>query len=169
MAEKQVYQDPIIQKYIDTIKGVVGGLFKVYYIEDPIQIPVSNLPALIISSSETRIGSTSGPEDEHAMAFILTVVQDIRKDLQDDKTISASKRNLKGVIEGRDANYKLITKSILNVLRTNINLDVANNLRTSLTTIIRVDYGITVDKRQPEAWGIEAQIEFVAEFIQLRN
>jgi len=166
---KQVYQDPVIEKYIEAIKAVFGGYFKVYYIEDPIQIPVSNLPCVIISSSETRIGQNSNAEDEHAMAFILTVVEDIRKDLQDDKTISASKRNLKEVIEGRDTNYKLKTKSILNILRTNINLDVANNLRTSLTTIVRVDYGITVDKRQPEAWGIEAQVEFVAEFIQLRN
>jgi len=166
----EVYKDPVIQKYIDTIKNVVGeSFFKVIYMEDPIRIPASNLPCLIISSSETRVSQSTNAEDEHAMAFILTVVTDIRQDIQDDKTVAGSKRKLKDIIEGRDANYKLKDKSILNILRTNQNLDVANNLRTSLTTITRIDYGITVNKRQPEAWGIEAQIEFVAEFIQLRN
>lgn len=163
------YQDPVIQKYLDTIKGVLGDTIKTYYIEDPIRIPASNLPALIISSSETRVAKSTNAEDEHGMSFILTVITDIRQDIQDDKSVAGSKRKLKDIIEGRDSNYKLKTNSILHILRTNINLDVAKNLRTDLTTVTRVDYGITVGKRQPEAWGIEAQVEFVAEFIQLRN
>jgi hypothetical protein len=163
------YEDPVIKKYLDTIKGIIGDTIKTYYIEDPIRIPSSNLPALIISSSETRVAKSTNIEDEHGMSFILTVITDIRQDIQDDKSVAGSKRKLKDIIEGRDSNYKLKTNSILHILRTNINLDVAKNLRTDLTTVTRVDYGITVGKRQPEAWGIEAQVEFVAEFIQLRN
>ena len=169
MAQEKLYQDPVITKYIDAIKSVCGGFCKVYYIEDPIRVPATNLPCLIISSDETRIAQSTNAEDEHAMAFILTVVTDIRQDIQDDKMVSGSKRRLKDIVEGRDTNYKLKTNSLLHILRNNVNIDVANNLRTSLTTITRIDYGITVDKRQPDAWGIEAQIEFVAEFIQLRN
>lgn len=165
----QNYKDPVIRKYIETIKSIVGeSFFKVCYEEDPIRIPASNLPCLIISTNETRVTQITNAEDEHGMSFILTVITDIRQDIQDDKTIAGSKVKLKEIIEGRDENYKLGTKSILHILRNNVNLDVGNNLRTDLTSITRVDYGITVNKRQPEAWGIEAQVEFETHFIQLR-
>lgn len=169
-----LYQDPIILKYIDLIKGVFGNdFFKIFYQGDPIRIPISNLPAIIISKDETRVSNSgdggSNVEDAHQIALTLTVVTDIRDQINDDKAIAPGIAKLYDIMEGRDATtLKLKTKSILNVLRSNVDVDTALGLRTSLGTITRVDYGLTVGKREQEAWGIEAQLEFVAHFSQLR-
>ena len=162
------YKDPVIQKYIDLVKANTN-IFKKFYIGDPIRVPVSMLPACIISKNETRIGKLTNVEDEHGMALILTVITDIRADIRDDKELAPGTTSLYNIIEGReDDTFKLKTDSILNILRGNIVVDAAHNLRTDLGSITRVDYGMTVGKRAPDMWSIEAQIEFVANFLQLR-
>ncbi len=168
------YRDPIITKYIDLIKGIVGdSLFKKYYYGDPIRVPVSNLPALIIAKDETRASNIleggSNVEDAHLIALTITVITDMRSDIQDDKAIAPGIATLYDIIEGREsATLKLKTKSLLNILRNNIDVDTALGLRTDLGSITRVDYGLTVGKREAESWAVEAQIEFIAHFVQLR-
>lgn len=164
----QPYKDPIIKAYTDLIKANTN-IFKAFYIGDPIRVPISNLPALIISKNETRIGKLSNAEDEHGIAMILTVITDIRADIKDDKEFAPGINSLYNIIEGRESDtLKLKTDSILHILRNNLVVDAAKNLRTDLTTITRADYGMTIGKRAPDMWAIEAQIEFVASFIQLR-
>lgn len=169
-----LYQDPIIKKYIDLIKGVVGNeFFKGYYQGDPIRIPVSSLPAIIISKDETRVSNSfeggSNAEDAHLMAITLTVVTDIRDQINDDKLVAPGIAKLYDIIEGREAaTLKLKTKSLLHILRNNVDVDTALGLRTDLGSITRIDYGITVGKREPDSWATEAQMEFIAHFTQLR-
>ena len=169
-----IYRDPIIIKYVDLIKGIVGdGFFKAYYYGDPIRVPNSNLPAIIISKDETRASNAldggSNVDDVHLIALTLTVITDIRNDIQDDKAIAPGIATLYDIMEGREsATLKLKTKSLLNILRNNVDLDTALGLRTDLGSITRVDYGMTVGKREQEAWAIEAQLEFIAHFVQLR-
>jgi hypothetical protein len=170
----EIYQDPIIKKYIDLIKSVVGNdFFKGIYYGDPIRIPNSNLPALIISKDETRVSNSleggDSATDAHFIALTLTVVTDIRDELNDDKSIAPGIARLYDIIEGREAStLQLKTKSLLHILRNNIFVDTALGLRTDLGTITRVDYGLTVGKREQEAWAVEAQVEFIAHFTQLR-
>lgn len=170
----EIYKDPIITKYIDLIKGVVGeAFFKAYYYGDPIRVPVSNLPAIIISKDETRASNAleggSNVDDTHLMALTLTVITDIRNDIQDDKAIAPGIATLYDIMEGRESGtLKLKTKSLLHILRNNVDVDTALGLRTDLGTITRVDYGLTVGKREQEAWAVEAQLEFIAHFTQLR-
>lgn len=169
-----LYQDPIIKKYIDLIKGVVGNdFFKIYYQGDPIRIPISNLPAIIISKDETRVSNAleggSNVDDAHLMALTLTVVTDIRDQINDDKAVAPGIAKLYDIIEGRDeTTLKLKDKSILHILRNNVDLDTSLGLRTDLGSITRVDYGLTIGKREQDAWAIEAQVEFIAHFTQLR-
>lgn len=171
---EQLYQDPILEKYINLIKSVVGeGTFKTYYRGDPIRIPDSNLPALIISKDATLAGQLleggTNVEDGHEMALVITVVTSIRADINDDKTIAPGIATLYDIIEGREAaTLKLKTTSLLHILRNNVGVDLALNLRTDLASITRVDYGLTVGKREAEAWAVEAQVEFIAHFTQLR-
>ena len=165
-----LYKDPIITKYMDLITGVFGiGFFKGMYYGDPVRVPTSNLPAVIISKDETRVSNITNVEDQHLVAFTLTIITDIRNDINDDKAIAPGIASLYDIIEGReDSTLKLKTKSILNVLRSNVAVDTALNLRTDLASITRADYGMTVGKRDLEAWAIEAQVEFIASFTQLR-
>ena len=165
-----LYRDPISKKYIDLIVGIVGeGFFKGIYYGDPIRIPVSNLPALIISKDETRIGNITNTEDQHLMAFMITVITDIRNDINDDKAIAPGTASLYDIIEGREEDtLKLKTKSLLHILRNNVDVDTSLGLRTDLGSITRADYGLTIGKREIESWAIEASIEFIAQFTQIR-
>lgn len=169
-----LYVDPILKKYADLITGVVGdGFFKEVYYGDPIRIPASNLPALVLSKDETRVLNTgdggSNVEDAHLMAITISVITDIRDDINDDKSIRAGVASLYDIIEGRESDtLKLKNKSILHILRNNVLVDSSNGLRTDLGTTTRVDYGLTVGKREVESWAIEAQIEINAHFSQLR-
>jgi len=165
-----LYRDPISKKYIDLIVGIVGeGFFKGIYYGDPIRIPNSNLPALIISKDETRISNITNTEDQHLMAFMITVITDIRNDINDDKAIAPGTASLYDIIEGREEDtLKLKTKSLLHILRNNVDVDTSLGLRTDLGSITRADYGMTIGKREIEAWAIEASIEFIAQFTQIR-
>jgi hypothetical protein len=166
----QPYQDPIIQRYIKLIKDNHGDTLKGFYEGDPIKIPASMLPCCIISKNQTRAGQINSADDAHDIWLTITIITDIRQDLstQDIAQIAPGVSSLYQIVEGRDSNYKLLTNSILNILRTNQLLDVANNLRTDLTSVTRVDYGQTLRQRNPEMWSTEARIEIVANFIQLR-
>jgi hypothetical protein len=103
------------------------------------------------------------------MQMILTVITDIRHEIRDEKDIAPGIAQLYDLIEGRDATtLTLKTQSLLHILRNNVLVDATTGLRTDLDTITRVDYGMTVGKREPEAWSVEAQVEFVAHFTQVR-
>lgn len=168
MGQTPPYIDPVIKKYMDIVKAA-NPLVKTFYQGDPIRVPVSNLPALIISKTETRVSNHTNSEDEHGIQMTMTLITDIRKDIGDDKQIVAGINTLYDMLEGRDAQYKLKSTSLLNILRTNAELDIAYNLRTDLVTVTRIDYGMTVGKRDQDAWAIEGTIQFVANFNQLRT
>lgn len=165
------YEDPIIKKYADLIKSQTN-VFKEIYQGDPIRVPASLLPCLIISKIETRVGQTTNVEDEHGIALRMTIVTDIRQDLstnENDSKLVEGIASLYDIVEGRDATtYALKSSSILDILRGNQVVDATYNLRTDLDTVTRVDYGETLRDREPELWSIEARIEFVAHFIQNR-
>lgn len=164
------YQDPMLQKYIDLIQASNGEI-KAYYQGDPIRVGASVLPVVLISKFETRVTKLTTTEDEHAIGIRITVITDIRKDLstnENDAKIVEGVATLYDIMEGREANYTLKTTSILNILRTNELVDVANNLRTDLGTITRIDYGETLRDRDEGIWTVEARIELIAHFVQTR-
>lgn len=164
-----LYVDPILKKYQELIEAAMPGLFKRVYHGDPILIPRSNMPALIISKTQTRIGVLTNAEDEHSIAIVLTVVVDIFSEMNDDQKITPGISKLYDIIEGRDdATYALKTNTLLDLLRSNVVVDASKNLRTDLNTITRADYGLTVGKREKDAFAVEGQVEFEASFSQVR-
>lgn len=165
-----MYEDPIIKKYIDLLKAKMPDI-KQWYQGDPIRIPVSNLPCVLISKTETRIGPFTNAEDEHGIEMRITVITDIRSELstqEDEKRVVAGVAKLYQLVEERDTDYTLKDTSILDILRSNQVVDASNNLRTDLNTLTRVDYGETLRDRDAGLWSIEARIIFVAHFIQNR-
>jgi hypothetical protein len=164
------YSDPIIQKYIDLIKANTSEI-KAFYQGEPIRLPSSNLPCAIISKRDTRVGPLTNAEDEHGIGMSITIVADVRKDLSTDESIAkavAGVSTLYDLIEGRNEDLTLKDGSILGILRSNIVVDAARNLRTDLGAMTRVDYGTTLRDRAPEEWSIEARVDFVAHFTQPR-
>lgn len=164
------YTDPVIQKYIDLIKAHTGAI-ETFYQGDPIRIPQTSLPCAIISKRDSRAGALTNAEDQHALGISITIVTDVRKDLSTESGAAntvAGIATLYDLMEGRNADYTLKDESLLGILRSNIELDAANNLRTDLGSVTRVDYGTTLKGRAPEEWSIEARVDFVCTFSQVR-
>lgn len=164
-----MYNDPIIAKYIALIKAATP-VFKGFFQGDPIRIAKTELPALIISKTQTNVEPLTSAEDEHRIGLIITVITDIRDERSDDQHVAPGIAQLYDIIEGRetDGTYKLKASSIMNILRTNILIDAAYNLRTDLGSITRADYGMTVGKRNTEGYSIEGQVEFLSTYSQVR-
>lgn len=165
-----MYSDPIIKKIIAIIKAAQPDI-KGYYQGDPIKIPDSMLPCCIVSKSLTRAGQMTNAEDGQEVGLTITIVTAIRAELSTEENIShiaPGVAKLYDIVEARDENYKLQSNSLLNILRTNQLLDVGNNLRIDLSTPTRIDYGQTLRQRQPEMWSVEARIDIVVNFIQIR-
>lgn len=162
-----LYQDPVITKIFDLIRANTD-IFKEFYYGDPIRVPASNLPAVILSREQTRIGNLNNAQDEHGMAMVMTIITDIRNDLSDYSNIVAGVNSLYSLVEGRSATYALNPQSMLYILRHNAELDVTNNLRIDLKTITAAEYGMTLGKRTEDGWAMEAQIKFVIHFTQTR-
>lgn len=165
---QDIYTDPILKKYIDLIQSYTNSFKRVYF-GDPIKIGASELPALIIAKVDTTVGNMTTSEDRHNIRITLTAVTDIRDTITDDAQMVAGVNNLYNLMEGRNANYSLKTDSLLYILRHNVELDPANNLRTDLNTITRIDYGMTLGKRRgADSWSVEGMLEFIATFSQVR-
>lgn len=164
------YTDSIIAKYIDLIQSATSAI-KVFYQGEPLRIANSNLPCCIISKTTTSVVPFNNADDEHSIGLRITVITDVRNDLSTDESyakVVEGVKTLYEIMEGREANYTLKSSSILDILRSNINLDVSKNLRTDLSTATRVDYGTTMRDRDPGEWTIEARLEFTCHFIQAR-
>ncbi len=164
------YSDPILQKYIDLIKANCGD-FKAFYQGEPVRIPNSSLPALLISKRQTQVGPLSNAEDGHQMGITITVIVDVRKDLSTEESIPAVTNGvatLYDIMEGRNEDYTLKDGSILDILRTNLLVDDVHQLRTDLDSVTRVDYGTTLRDRPAGEWYIEASVDFVCTFVQVR-
>lgn len=163
-----IYVDPILKAYANLITANTGA-FKAVYYGDPQRIGESELPALILEKLDTRASNMTSAEDEHQVRIRIMVVTDVRDSIGADKQLVAEYGTLYNLMEGRDpATYALKTDSLLYILRHNINLDTTYNLRTDLGGGTRVDYGVTIGKRAPDAWAVEGQIEITANFIQSR-
>ena len=164
------YIDPIIEKYRSLIMTNCSSI-KSFFQGEPTRIPASLLPCLIISKSQTEVRQFTNAEDEHAIGLNIILITDIRQDLstnENDSKIVEGISSLYDIIEGRNADYALKNTSILGILRTNQLVDVDNNLRTDLRTISRVAYGETLRDRNAEQWTIEARLQVVATYSQVR-
>lgn len=165
------YRDPIIQAYLDLIKANCNGRITHFYHGEPITVPSVNLPCVIISKQETRAGHITNKEDEHGIAMTLTLIADVRSDLSTQENrdaVAAGVTTLYELIEGRNDDFTLQDHCILNILRHNSLVNSAFGLRTDLSSMTRVDYGQTLRDRAADSWTIEAKVDFVAQFIQVR-
>lgn len=167
MSTNQIYQDPVLKKYGQLIEG--AKLFKTIFYGDPIRIGASELPALIIAKLDTRVGKFTNAEDAHEMRISFTAVTDVRDTIGEDKDMVRGVNSLYNLMEGRqESTYQLKADSLLYILRHNEVVDASNNLRTDLSSVSKIDYGMTIGKRKDAAWSIEGTLEITSSFTQVR-
>lgn len=160
--------DPIIQLYIDLVKKNTN-VFKAFYVGDPIRIPVSMMPCLIVARRMTTTEPYTNTEDIHNIQLVFTVVADIRKDISDETTLTPGNGTLYDIMEGRDpATYQLKPQSLLGILRKNVNVDRAHQIWTDIKSSTRIEYGLLINKRQENSWSIEGAITTQVAVVQTR-
>lgn len=166
--QAQQYSDPVIKKYADLIKSKTSA-FRAIYFGDPIRVPTSKLPALIIAKRSSGISYITNAEDRHDVQLVFTVITDLRKDISDDTSIVAGISTLYDLIEGRDPNTLVLKpESLLSILRHNVDLNQNVQLYTDVSVPTKVDYGMTMGKRMEDHWGIEGTLTITATLVQLR-
>lgn len=165
-----MYADPVLTKYIELIKDKTSAI-RTFYQGEPIRIGTSELPCCIISKTATAAGPLNNAEDQHQIGLRITIITDIRQDLSTEDSRAKMVEGISTlyeIMEGRNDNYTLKDTSILDILRSNLTVDAAHNLRTNLGSLTRIDYGTTMRDRSPEEWTTEARLEFEAVFLQDR-
>ena len=165
-----MYEDPILKKYKDLVEQATGEFKKIYF-GDPIHVPQSLTPALILSKTRTRVANRDNQQDDQEVEITMTVITDIRKDIntsEGSQAIVQGANSLYNIVEGRNDDYTLKDTSLLHILRNNVTLDPSNNLRTDIDSVTDVDYGFLIGKRELEMLSVEATITFVANFYQIR-
>ncbi|MCK4454525.1 hypothetical protein KAU51_04285 [Candidatus Parcubacteria bacterium] len=162
-----MYKDPIVQKYLDLIEDNRSDIKK-FFNGIVTKVAASECPCIMIGIENVEVGDFSNVEDEHEVNLILTLVTDIRKNFADTVRIDSGISKVVEMLTGRGDDYKLETKSILNILRNNVNIDTTNNLRTDIGTITAVTPNEVAIGRIPEYWSTEGTIKFKAHFFQER-
>lgn len=163
------YKDPVISAYISLIKQYTGDTIKKFYYGDPIRIPRSNMPAIIIAKRSSSTSYLTNAEDKHEITMIFTVVTEVTKDISTDTSLVPGIASLYDIIEGRDpATLKLKNSSLLSILRHNVDVNAALQCFTDVSTPTKIDYGMTLGKRQEDSFGIEGAITTVITCVQYR-
>ncbi len=164
-----VYRDPIIERFIELIKAVEGVAFKSYYHGDPLVIPKSNLPALLISKDNTPIGDASNAEDYHRPRFVFTVVTDIREQIGSpaDGDIVVADSMLYDIFEGRNEDFSLKETALVAILRKNH--EIGNDTHIDLRSELIPDYGFSFGKRGERSWAVEGMLTIDLYREQLRD
>ena len=162
-----MYKDPIVQKYLDLIKDNRNDIKK-FFNGIVTKVAASECPCIMIGIDNVEVADFSNVEDEHGINLILTLVTDIRKNFADTVRIDSGISKVVETLVGRQSNYQLEEKSILNILRNNVSIDVTNNLRTDIGTITAVTPKEVAIGRIPDYWSTEGTIKFQAHFIQER-
>lgn len=161
-------KDPILKKYADLITSKMP-VFNVVYYGDPVRIPASLLPALIVAKRSTQTSTFTTTEDMHRVTIVITIVTDVRADFSEDTAMVPGNSTLYDLMEGRDpATYLLKPNSLLAVLRNNIDIDQAHQIWTDIDAPTKIDYGLVMNKRQPASWSIEGALTTVASIVQPR-
>jgi len=163
------YADPIIKKYLDLIKANTDGI-KGFYNGLVDKVPASMLPAVMIEIERTECSDLSNVEDEHRIGLALIFIADIRQNFEESAMIVAGFNKVKEALIGRESTgtpYALKTSSILYILRHNINVDSANNLRTDIGSMSVVT-PTELARRFQGLYSAEGTIRFNAHYIQTR-
>jgi len=160
------YSDPLTQKLFDLIDASDGGAIISYYHGDPFMIPRSDLPALIGVKDATEVRDNSVAEDQHEVRIVLTLVTDVRNDFGDTAGVVAGWQTLYDIFEGRNADYTLKSTSIMDILRSNSELN--NQAHIDTTVPMVVNYGFTLGKRGENSISLEASLSVPIYFTQVR-
>ena len=107
----------IADQIIEYLKTYGDKRVKAYYYGDPLVLPVSNLPAVIIENRSSAIQQGATGLDELENVYSIKVVMSKKDELGKNPEEVAAQRTLSDIIMKRDENNQYEANSIMGILR----------------------------------------------------
>ena len=107
----------IADKIIKYLKEHGDDRIKTYYFGDPLIIPVSNLPALIVSKKSSEINQGATGLDEADKIYTIKLVMNKKDELGKNPDEVAAQRTLADIVEGVDSGGNYNSTSLIGILR----------------------------------------------------
>jgi len=112
----------IADKITKYLKDACDKRIKSYYFGDPLIIPASNLPALIVSKRQSVVNQGATGLDEVDKIYSIKLVYNKKDELGKNPNEVAVQRTIADMVEGIDENGNFTETSIVGVLRKNFTL-----------------------------------------------
>jgi hypothetical protein len=146
MPQNIQYAETTVDKVIKFLKGDNGsltGFFKSFYYGDPLKIPLSSLPAVVVQLAQTNIGAGPTGMDEIEEKIVIVLMYNKRNDFGKSDKESSAIRTLEEFAQGVNPTTSLYdANSILGILRTQFTL---NNYIFNQNVSIDYEPGIRPD------------------------
>jgi len=107
----------IADKIIKYLKDYGDKRIKSYYFGDPLLIPASNLPAIIVSKKSSNISHGATGLDNADKVYTVKLVFNKKDELGKNPNEVAIQRTMADIIEGVDTSGNWVSNSIMGVLR----------------------------------------------------
>jgi len=137
----------------------VKGIIKSIYIGDPVYIPDSCLPCIVINPMSTEVTVADSARDMHSHSIDISIVIDARQYFNATPDKMVGTEFLMKTMEGELSSGDIDPNSVVGVLRDNLTL--ASN--RSIANISSVDY--TTRKRTDELITLETSAHIEIQYI----
>lgn len=149
---KKLIEEQIVQILKD---GLPSGLFKAFYVGDPLAIPQSQLPCLCIVCEQSKYAFGATGHDEVEYRVQIKAVFNKKNFFNKSPQEYVLEQTVKRIIEGRDeATGRLQNNTLLGILRRNVTLE-----PSIFQQEVTVSY-LLANQRQQDLITYEAIIEF---------
>lgn len=144
-------KDDVVIAILDLLKEAFGAYFKAYYDGDPIDIPKSNLPCVIVEGNQGRTSLNATGTDMLESSVNITIALDKRDDYGAEPTKDLTEKRLRRIVEARNSTTgAYLDDTIVGVLRQNItigNRTVDNEVNWAYALQPRTDTMVTSEAR----------------------
>lgn len=136
MEEVKVFDD-VVPRIIAIMKATFNDSFLAYYDDDPVDIPLANLPCMVVEEVADRITLDATGTDNLQTQLNIALILNKKDDYGASDDFNMSKRKLRRLIKARDpVTGQYMPNTVLGVLRTQITL---SNLALNMQVDVRYD------------------------------
>ncbi len=153
---------PVTTRLLTILRDGFGGRFKQYYEGDPIQVPLSAMPCLIVEKIDGDTQQDATGLDQQTSRVMVKIVMDKKIDFLSAKNKKSTHQELLHLMEGRDeSTAQYIDESVLGIIRTQFTFN-----STVVDQTININYGTGF--RPNDVTTAEGQATFtITELIQV--
>lgn len=160
------YRITVAEKIRDLVKDTFGNHFRLYRVGDPIIIPNSELPAVLITETGLEVAQDATGYDALIHSITMQVVYSKKDELGRPVDGNTLDTILDNIVYGRDpSTNEYADKSIMGVLRKNFTLD----SNTTIQQEVSVRKTLVVRTASQEDTTAEATIEIEVHELQVVN